>query len=374
MNPKNFGNGKRILYIVTSLAEYDSGRRKTSRGFDRFQHSTVPVIAESVQSMMLYNYTVDLYLICHFTLSPERRLLLEQALPEGVGLQIWNDATPIGYKLEDKKHPNLIQDITRALARQHRFVIKDKFQFYDLFVCFEDDMLITGDSVDHFDNMTQELYRLKETAPDNLASKDNRHYLNPHAYYGPLSKHQLSRMLPGFIRVESILDEQTSGTREHVGPIPVIPSKIDPRPCCSISPPHVSRSRPSLPSSDSLFLWETDLIALGLRKMPFSSMLEWVVLQRGPRESRFNVAVPDYWSGEPGYYNATDRPDVKAFRYVNNQGGWMLTQRQLFDFHTTQCAGGFLPPFDAVEYNRDGLDLRNVEYWSGGKKSLPSQD
>jgi hypothetical protein len=127
----------KILYIVTTLTEYDSGRRSTVRGWDRLQGALIPVVSEGVRSMLSFGYLVDVVLICGFTMQPERLELVRQGLPEGVGLQVWDDASPLGYKLEDTK-ANHIQDITRALARQHRFVIKDKLEYYDVFLNFED--------------------------------------------------------------------------------------------------------------------------------------------------------------------------------------------------------------------------------------------
>jgi hypothetical protein len=35
-------------------------------------------------------------------------------------------------------------------------------------------------------------------------------------------------------------------------------------------------------------------------------------------------------------------------------------------WHTEICPGGFLPPYEAPHYNFDGLDMRNVEWYSGG--------
>ena len=35
-------------------------------------------------------------------------------------------------------------------------------------------------------------------------------------------------------------------------------------------------------------------------------------------------------------------------------------------WHTEICPGGFLPPYDGPHYNHDGLDMRNVEWYSGG--------
>lgn len=44
----------------------------------------------------------------------------------------------------------------------------------------------------------------------------------------------------------------------------------------------------------------------------------------------------------------------------------MATQQQLYEWHSQICPGGYLPPFESPDYNFDGLDMRNVEYWSGG--------
>lgn len=44
----------------------------------------------------------------------------------------------------------------------------------------------------------------------------------------------------------------------------------------------------------------------------------------------------------------------------------MATRKQIWEWHTEVCPGGFLPPYDVPDYHFDGLDMRNVEYWSGG--------
>jgi hypothetical protein len=356
----NVRSDLKILYIMTSLAEYDSGRRYTSDGFDRFKNTLIPVLIEGVESMLSIGYSVDVALVCHYTLKPERRKLLKQALPLGVSLQVWDDATPIGYKLEDKKGINHTQQITRALARQHRFIIKDKLQYYDFFVNFEDDMLIKGQTVQHYADMTQELYRLREMAPEVASIKG-------HPYYGPMTKAQLRRVIPGLMRVEVLLNETDYGSQETLDMVPVTNRpQIDPQPCCHLSAKTVSNTRPAAPASDKLFLWETGIRALGLRKFPLQSSLGWVVMLRGPRESTPNLRIGDYWSGSDGYFGAEQRPDTKAFASINNQGGWMATREQIWEWHTEICPGGFLPPFDSPEFSLDGLDMRNVEYWSGG--------
>ena len=94
-------SGWKILYIVTTLAEYDNGRRQTVEGFDRLKEVMVPVLSESVKSMMKFGFHVDVVVISHYNMT--RSHLLRQALPDTVGLQIWDEASPLGYQLEEKE-------------------------------------------------------------------------------------------------------------------------------------------------------------------------------------------------------------------------------------------------------------------------------
>jgi hypothetical protein len=50
---------QKILYIVTTLAEYNSGTRSTVRGSDRLQETLIPVLSEGVRSMLADGYEVD---------------------------------------------------------------------------------------------------------------------------------------------------------------------------------------------------------------------------------------------------------------------------------------------------------------------------
>jgi len=345
---------KKLLYIVTTLAEYNSGTRATVRGSDRLQETLIPVVSEGVKSIVNAGYDVDLFLVCHFVLTKEREALVRQALPPGVGLQVWSDATPLGY--DTGKEPfEKLENRTLHLSRQHRFVIKDKLFEYDVFACFEDDMLVTGDHVDHFVSVTNEIDRLRELAPEELPPDRSSSSSEAIDHYsGVMTKAQLRRTIPGFIRVEVLLNEDEFGAQKSTGPVPVDldfggkKGSVDASVCCHVGPEATSDNRPTSPSSDKLMLWETNILPLGVRKMPEDSWLNWVVLQRGPNQQKLNASeiIGDYWTNRNGqFYGAKQkRPAGHEFKYINNQGGWMATREQLWRWHTEICPGGFLPP------------------------------
>ena len=371
--PSNRTGSLRILYIITSLAEYNTGRRNTKAGSDRLQETLIPVMREGVVSMMKSGYMVDVFLVCHWELRPERLSLLRQALPPEVQFEYWDDATPLGYKLEVRDEH--IQHITRALARQHRFVIKEKFLEYDFFAAFEDDMLVKGELVSQNLKISRELARLEKQAPiertsDALNAK--KHTSLDKTFHGQLTKRQIRRMMPGLMRVEVLLDEETYPAQSNTGPIPVdlqfgnVSDEVHPEHCCHVSPEIASLQIPMAPNASKLLIWETGIIALGVRKMPKESMLDWVVLQRGPTVSDAEDIVGEYWSGRNNEFGNETRPNTNKGIYLNNMGGWMASRAQIWRWHTEICPGGFLPPYDEPHYKFDGEDLRNVEYWSGG--------
>jgi hypothetical protein len=136
---KNKAEHMDLLYIVTSSNEYNAGAKATRQGQDRFLEILVPVIVESAESLMSTFRHVDVYLILGYTLRPHRQAILEQFLePLGVGLQVWHDATPIHYDYITRTSKlGFIQERERVLARQHRYVIKDKLPYYDFVLAFE---------------------------------------------------------------------------------------------------------------------------------------------------------------------------------------------------------------------------------------------
>jgi len=370
----------RVLHIVTALTDINSGLRDTIRGQDRLQEMMIPVLVDSVSTMISapYHYQVDVYLVLGWKLKAERRRLIEDALPEGVGLEIWDDASPLGY---DKTRNDDIQAVTRSLARQHRFVIKDKIDHYDFFSVFEDDMRVTGGHISHYLEVTAELNRLKDEAPDTLPDEP-RGDLREN-FYGPLSKLHLGRMIPGFIRVEVLLDESKSqekldtipvdldfDVQKEDGTITTERRTVDPVPCCSIS--NVDKL-PEHPTHDQIMLWETAVFGANVRKLPTpvtplkSNMLDWVLLQTGPKADHMRPEqfIGGYWSGRDGAYGDAPKLGEAHPKFIAQQGGWMATREQLIDMHKNQCKQGFFPPFDQPGFHEDGLLFENVEFWSG---------
>jgi hypothetical protein len=118
-------NATKVLYIVTSLLEINDGRRMTVENQDRFLYGLLPVMINSVESMvenLSLNLDVDVFLVCGYPLKPEREEMIRNRLPYGVGFQFWDDAIPLAY-IGSNTTGSLI-DYKRALARQHRFVIR----------------------------------------------------------------------------------------------------------------------------------------------------------------------------------------------------------------------------------------------------------
>mmetsp|Transcript_13421 Transcript_13421/g.27271 ORF Transcript_13421/g.27271 Transcript_13421/m.27271 type:complete len:423 (-) Transcript_13421:170-1438(-) len=358
-------------------------------------------MVDGVASMVERGWHVDVYLICGFeTLSESRREMITEALPDGVGFEAWDDAIPYFY--EKKYNGNLKSDdqtielASHGLARQHRFVVRDKLLDYDFFLAFEDDMRITADHVVNFLEMSVEidrLARMAEESPDGKidvpnAPEDRRRArgtstdkasVGNDVVHDPMTAEQLRRLWPGFIRTE-VLDTRELGTshplilgsnpkidhykwKDHV-PASMGYEKevgtLDPTVCCGV-PPGRSRTPPD-PNKDDLLLWETDISAMGVRLYP--GEIGWAAAMTV--EDRADVG--SYWSGEGGVFG----PDMKRPRRVDallgQQAGWMASRSQILYFHEHACPGGFLPPFDGSEWFHDSLHTRNgaVEFWSGG--------
>jgi hypothetical protein len=179
--------------------------------------------------------------------------------------------------------------------------------------------------------------------------------------------------------------------------------ELNPSHCCHVRNETVNNHVPVRPTIRDLYFWETSIDALGVRKFPTSLMNEsinesvwpsaptindaafdWALLLAGTTEySAKDAAIYDYWAGRDpspphnGYFfgmheaGKNIRPPGTKGRYMNNQGGWTATRRQVLEWHALECArhvGSFLPPFDRPGYQYDGLAAESVEYWSGGQQ------
>jgi hypothetical protein len=358
----------KVLYIITSLAEFNTGQRNTIKGQDRLGEVLLPILVDGVESMVMdprYSmlFQVDVVLILAYTLSSEREEMIRNALPPTVGLEIWDDACPLGYdRRNPQQHPDHLVENTRALARQHRYVIRDKLPYYDVFLAFEDDMRITAAHVTHFIEMSQTLQSI-QTGTNPLLGDDN--------FFGPLiSRKQVDRLLPGFIRVEVLLNESEHGAQTVLDPIPLDyqyedsrgPSKevhFDPHYCCHIQMHPNPAKLPTHPDPADVVIWETSVKALSVRALDDDDTLGWVALLPGPgKRIPKEDLVSGFWSGrltsEWDTKPSGGQPDMLA-----QQGGLMLTREQIFrlnrretDSSTTKeehpqlCQGSFLPPFD----------------------------
>lgn len=88
----------RVLYTLTSLAQYNTKGRSTIRdNSDRLQQTIIPALAEGVKSMLSHGYEVDVVFIAGYELLSDRKQLVREALPEQVELEFWEDAIPLGY-------------------------------------------------------------------------------------------------------------------------------------------------------------------------------------------------------------------------------------------------------------------------------------
>ena len=127
----------RILHIITSLDEYENGERSTLKGSNRLINIVLPTLKSTLQSLNYEinnnHWEVDVYVILGYKCNEQCHALFQSVIaPYSVGLEIWDDAVPKnhGFWPEDK---NQVLPMPYALARQHRFVVKDKLDYYDFF-------------------------------------------------------------------------------------------------------------------------------------------------------------------------------------------------------------------------------------------------
>jgi len=210
---------------------------------------------------------------------------------------VWEDAIPLYYKNSFNKRPKADQAVTNgdhALSRQHRFVLRDKLQYYDFFVGFEDDMRITAEHVLEFLELSNDIYQLYGEALSNsdgqvVVGSDrkavqppplvNRHKSSDGASVGndiihdPIGVEHIKRLFPGLLRVE-VLDRKSDHPLRQTGVLdnhrfvkehPPSPnafsavdgeSLLDPTICCDENDPPRGKMT-AHPKMEEVVMWES---------------------------------------------------------------------------------------------------------------------
>lgn len=376
----------KILYIMTSSS-------MTKGANDRWKDRIVPVILETVESLKQNNFaTVDVYLILGYhlpkTLEDELRDILSQNYDSG--LEVWTDAAPMTYKCSAwdqpegkdktqrwrgddcatirKTYGGEFKDATllpgnAQLARQHRFVVKDKLPYYDFFMAFEDDMLIQQIHVRQHLKLSKTIQELK--ALSSSSEKVTTLSRRKGEWYAPISTNQVDRLWPGWIRVE-VLQENVPDIPPNLNEIDAPNAsdiKFDPNLCCSSTKLRSANKHQPLQPQD-VMVWEASITGTTVRSLygarPTNNStrgeVDWVAILPGP-----NRPVKGFLAGKDPQAQPSSHASVLA-----QSAGWMATGSQLLRLHGKLCDGGFLPPFDGFRFPRDGLFKHNVEFYSGG--------
>ena len=220
----------RILYIVTT-----SGKQYGNND-SRWNDLIVPVVSTSINSYYTnnnnkdnnneasidadadtdtnkntngsMNYAVDLYVISAYAITRTERTALRDRLPSTVGIQYWTDAVPYTYKCRTyhnepcattfdhckhhtthdtdrgpftaPQHQTRLRLSMMSLARQHRYVLKDKVPYYDFFVSMEDDMMVKESHVQHHRSMMQQLRTTIQQRTAHLQQQQQQQQLEAH--------------------------------------------------------------------------------------------------------------------------------------------------------------------------------------------------
>ena len=388
----------KILYIITSSSDSfrvkkgmehftagpDDGGGLTESG-GRLRQMLMSVALDSIESMIAKGYTVDFFLISSYMVAGVYDDYIRSILPAGVGFDFWEDATPLSY---DKDSKNNTVPVRRSLARQHRLVVKDKLFEYDFFACYEDDMVVYGDQIEQYLNLSGKIKQWILEAPPMPQKEPARDMKTSRTYRDVLKKEQLMHVRPGFIRAELLLDQNeypaqekpfdveldydfsdldgygssnskngTNGTDDNDGTTGK-DNAVNASVCCGSSRIQALERRPT---SDDLMIWETNLEGFGFRQMPDG---KWYGLMQGPNYHRPpGRAIDSLRAGELSESLQIQRP--KNYDLIAQSAGWMMTRRQLLELQLDVCRAPFLPPFDRP-MARDGYHKHNVEFWSGG--------
>ena len=373
--PSSSSSPMRILYLMTSSSKKIKKRRKGMDHFvgdDRFGQVVMPVLLDSIESMVSYGHSVDFFLVADFNLTADEDASIRESLPPAVGFDSWQDACPLDY---DNFKFQKLDKLTRSLARQHRFVVKDKLFDYDFFVCYEDDMPVYGHQIEYYLEMSRTIQKWRDEAPEELPAG-----VDPKGYTGPLTKEQILRVRPGFIRAEVLLDPENVPTQRQLHPIGqdyYFPDydgydnetqyHLNASVCCGSKRIH-GLDGGRTPGSTDLMIWETNILGISYRQMPDG---QWYGLMAGPKLNEEGLPIAKIHPHQ--VTNKLPRTLQTDPKLLAQSAGWMMTRKQILELHLDACAGSFLPPFDSP-MKSDGLYSHNVEFWSGGIQMWCARD
>jgi hypothetical protein len=212
---------------------------------------------------------------------------------------------------------------------------------------------------------------------------------NKQDWMAPMSRQQLKRLRPGFVRVE-VLQPNQNGTQVTLDfPVNVRDvTTLDPNTCCDtkyllnkeedentksrrvLQPQdlrdgcHGHGREESLATQEWYYCHYHDYYYHRTTVHPNTDN-DWVAFLSGPPAGP--RLVPSYWPGNLRPQTPKlQHPAASSSQYLGQSAGWMATPVEILEFHNELCDGGFVPPFDAPKFPRDGFWRNNVEFWSGG--------
>lgn len=177
----------RLLYIVTaSSAEHTIQQSSSWKGSVVDLVSTTSTTSDQKRH---HDYRVDVVLILGdaATVDATQKARIRQGLPEAVDLTIWSNAVP--FAMQDGK---LVENHD-ALSLQHRFVVKDRWFHYDVFMVWDENIRVHPEHVDYFWNQSQVLWSSSSSSSSEIDTN---------------ASPQVT--IPGFVAVAPIRTNQTA--------------------------------------------------------------------------------------------------------------------------------------------------------------------
>jgi hypothetical protein len=353
---KGVARPQRLLYTVTSW--HDTGFPRTTNGtafatdtdaapsFDRFRHRVVPLLVANVQSLtIIKDWDVHVVLITAYPISPSQRSFLSERIPPHVRWTVWDGACPLGYSHDDDR---TLRENCHALARQHRYVIKDQLLQHDVFIALDDTVRVTARHVQQYLRLSHELEDWRSAVSGPVLGTDGA------VTTTVLSKHQLDRLAPVVIPVQKRGNESRG--------MPRLRASSDVEPCCN----HGNWNPGDELISSRDYVFQQSNLFQPSKLHLFRPAVDPPHNTTTASEGIFVLSNMDTPRLE--FMRLSPFPSVPT-----RSGGWMATQVQLVRWDGDLCLGPLLPPWGETTFPKDGFSL-NAEYWLGGFQTLAKID